>query len=72
MAYQVTVFETAKELFDAFADGTIPRELYLVHEDGGPTLSGTAEARKYDLESLSWDDIFTEALNRAGMDIHFT
>lgn len=72
MAYQVTVFETAKELFNAFADGTIPRELYLVHEDSGPILSGTAEARKYNLELLSWNDILTEALDRASIDVHFT
>jgi len=70
--YQRTVFETAKELFDALADGTIPRELYLVHDGGEPCLSGTAEARKYDLESLSWDAILIEALKRAGIAIHFT
>lgn len=82
MAYQVTVFETAAELFNAFADGTISSKLYLVHENGGPPyLSGTEShdadtsaknASRFSLELLDWDDILTEALDRVGIDVHFT
>ena len=72
--YQVTVFETAAELFDAFDDGTISSNLYLVHEGGAPRLSGTDphDAAKLSLELLDWDMILIEALDRVNIHVHFT
>ena len=82
MAYEVTVFESADELFDAFEDGRISTGVYLVHENEGrtpPRLSirsgGGVDAetlQKFSLELLSWDNILTELLDRVNIDVHFT
>lgn len=72
MAYQLTVFETVEEFFDAVADGTIPDTLYVVCDDGPPRLSGNEGAAAFSLELLSWDDLIKEMFARVGMQVHFT
>lgn len=80
MAYEVTVFETAAELFAAFDEGQLSPDVYLVHENEGKTpprlsIRQGADAtilQRYSLELLSWHDILTELLDRANIDVHFT
>ena len=65
------IFETAVEFLDAVKNGVIPREVYLVHDDGPVRLSGKG-SEAFGFCNVDWSAITTEALKRAGINVHFT
>ena len=67
MTYQVTVFETAEELFEA----DLPSSVYLVHDGGEPRLSGEG-AELWSVGKLTWGMIIETAVKAVGLRVHFT
>ena len=75
MSYTLVVFETPAEIFEAFADGTIPRSVFLVNEgetDEYVRFSGDGSERFSVDNKVRWQWILEVAVKKLHGRIHFT
>lgn len=71
----VTIFETAKELVETFAQSRMPAGVYLVVEGHERSLRLSGEgAEDYELdESITFDKVFEAAMKEIGVPkVHWT
>jgi len=78
--YQRTVFETAKEFFDACVTTLpspisqpvhVPTSVYVVFDDGELRLSGDA-SELFEFNGITREQLISEAFARSDSSIHFT